>query len=108
HIDPGNIVHANDPNGLAVITQLQPISVIYSITEDQLPVVMKHLMAGETLPVEAYDRNWKTLLASGTLLTADNQIDPATGTIKLKAQFPNDDNALFPSQFVNVKMRVDT
>ena len=107
-VDLGNIVHAGDANGLVVITQLQPITVIFTIPEDSLPPVMKKLQAGEKLPVTAFDRSGKTQLASGALLTVDNQIDPATGTVKLKAQFANEDLALFPSQFVNVRMLVDT
>jgi multidrug efflux system membrane fusion protein len=107
-VDLGNIVHAGDANGLVVITQLQPITVVFTIPEDSLPPVMKKLQAGEKLPVTAFDRAGKTQLAAGTLLTVDNQIDPATGTVKLKAQFANADLALFPSQFVNVRMLVDT
>lgn len=106
-VDPGNIVHASDTNGIVVITQLQPITVIFTIPEDNLPAVMKRLQAGETLPVDAYDRAEKTKLATGTLLTVDNQIDPTTGTVKLKAQFANDDFSLFPNQFVNARMLVD-
>jgi multidrug efflux system membrane fusion protein len=107
-VDLGNIVHAGDANGLVVITQLQPITVIFTIPEDSLPPVMKKLQAGEKLPVTALDRAGRTQLAVGALLTVDNQIDPATGTVKLKAQFANEDLALFPSQFVNVRMLVDT
>ena len=106
-VDAGNIVRAGDANGLVVITQLQPITVVFTIPEDSLPPVLKKLQAGEKLPVDAYDRSDKVKLATGTLLTADNQIDPATGTVKLKAQFSNDDYALFPSQFANVHMLVD-
>lgn len=106
-VDLGNIVRAADANGLVVITQLQPITVIFTIPEDSLPPVMKKLQAGEKLPVTAFDRAGKTQLAAGALLTVDNQIDPATGTVKLKAQFANDDLSLFPSQFVNVRMLVD-
>ena len=106
-VDAGNIVRASDANGLVVITQLQPITVVFTIPEDSLPPVMKKLQAGEKLAVDAYDRSDKIKLAAGTLLTADNQIDPATGTVKLKAQFSNDDNALFPSQFANVRMLLD-
>jgi membrane fusion protein, multidrug efflux system len=106
-VDVGNIVHASDTNGLVVITQMQPIGVVFAIPEDNVPAVMKKLRAGEKLPVEAFDRAQKTKLASGTLLTVDNQIDPTTGTVKLKAQFPNDDFGLFPNQFVNVRMLVD-
>ena len=106
-VDTGNIVRAGDATGLVVIAQLQPITVVFTIPEDSLPPVMAKLRAGEKLPVDAYDRADKVKLASGMLLTADNQIDPATGTVKLKAQFPNADNALFPSQFANVRMLVD-
>lgn len=107
-VDTGNIVRASDTNGLVVITQLQPITVLFSIPEDNIPAVMKKMQAGEKLPVDAYDRSQKTLLASGTLLTLDNQIDITTGTVKLKAQFSNKDYGLFPNQFVNTKMLVET
>ena len=107
-VDPGNIVRAADANGIVVITQLSPIGVVFPIPEDQLPRVMKRLMAGDRIPVEAYDRAQKEKLGSGRLLTADNQIDPATGTIKLKAEFPNTDGMLFANQFVNVRMPVET
>jgi membrane fusion protein, multidrug efflux system len=107
-MDPGNIIHANDANGLVVITQMQPITVVFAIPEDQVPLVMKKLGAGQKIPVEAFDRAQKRRLATGTLLTADNQIDPTTGTVKLKAQFPNENFALFPNQFVNVRMLMDT
>ena len=106
-VDPGNIVRAGDASGLVVITQLQPIGVVFTIPEDNLPQVMQKLRAGDKLPVDAYDRSDKAKLASGTLLTVDNQIDPATGTVKLKAQFANADNGLFPNQFANVRMLVD-
>ncbi|MFI4922499.1 MAG: MdtA/MuxA family multidrug efflux RND transporter periplasmic adaptor subunit [Burkholderiales bacterium] len=106
-VDPGNIIHASDQNGLVVITQLQPITVIFTIPEDNVPSVMKKLQAGEKLAVDAYDRENKVKLASGILLTVDNQIDPTTGTVKLKAQFSNDDYSLFPNQFVNVRMLVN-
>jgi multidrug efflux system membrane fusion protein len=107
-VDPGNIVRAGDANGLVVITQLQPMTAIFTIPQDNLPGVMQRLRSGENLPVEAYDREQKKNLASGTLVSVDNQIDPATGTIKLKAQFPNEDASLFPNQFVNVRMLLDT
>jgi multidrug efflux system membrane fusion protein len=106
-VDPGNMVHANDANGLVVITQLQPIGVVFTTPEDALPAVMKKLRAGEKLRVDAYDRADKVKLGSGMLLTVDNQIDPSTGTVKLKAQFDNKDNNLFPNQFANVHMLVD-
>jgi multidrug efflux system membrane fusion protein len=107
-VDPGNIIHATDTQGLAVITQVRPIAVLFSIPEDELPKVRKDLRAGDQLPVEAYDRTQKNKLAAGTLLTFDNQIDTTTGTVRLKASFPNEDFSLFPNQFVNVKMLVDT
>src|SRR5881628_1930091 len=87
-VDPGNIVRAGDANGLVVITQLQPVSVVFTVPQDSVPAVLKRMQSGETIPVEAYDREQKKKLASGTLVSVDNQIDPATGTIKLKAQFP--------------------
>jgi membrane fusion protein, multidrug efflux system len=107
-VDVGNIIHATDANGLAVITQLQPIAVDFSIPEDDLPSLQTAMKADPQLPVEAFDRDLKHKLADGTLLTTDNQIDQSTGTIKLKASFPNDDNALFPNQFVNARLLVNT
>jgi len=107
-VDQGNIVRAGDANGLAVITQLQPITAVFTIPQDNLPSVLKRLRAGDPLTVEAYDREQKARLAVGTLLTADNQIDSATGTIKLKAQFANADGNLFPNQFVNLRLHLDT
>ena len=106
-VDPGNIVHASDPNGLLVITQLQPITVLFTIPEDSLPPVLNKLKAGERLPVEAFDREQKRQIAAGTLLTVDNQIDPNTGTVRLKALFPNTNNELFPNQFVNARLLLD-
>jgi multidrug efflux system membrane fusion protein len=106
-VDPGNIVHASDPNGLVVITQLQPIAVIFPIPEDSLPQVLTRLKTGEHLPVEAYDREMRQKLAVGSLLTADNQIDPTTGTVRLKAIFSNQKNELFPNQFVNARLLVE-
>jgi multidrug efflux system membrane fusion protein len=107
-VDPGNIVRANDPNnGLAVITQLQPIAVMFNIPEDDLPQVLKKTRAGQQLTVEAYNRDLKRKLATGTLLTIDNQIDPNTGTIRCKAVFANEDSALFPNQFVNARLLVE-
>ena len=106
-VDPGNVVHASDQNGLVVITQLQPIAAIFTLPEDSLPAVMSKLRSREKLPVQAYDRAGKMRLANGVLLTVDNQIDPTTGTVKLKAQFANADNQLFPNQFVNLRMLVD-
>jgi multidrug efflux system membrane fusion protein len=107
-VDPGNIVQANSTTSLVVITQLQPITVIFSIAEDHLSQIQQQLLKGKKLTVDAFDREGSTKLASGTLLTLDNVIDPTTGTLKLKAIFDNKDNALFASQFVNVKLLVDT
>jgi multidrug efflux system membrane fusion protein len=107
-VDPGNIVHAGDTNGIVVITQVQPISVLYTVPQDSLPAVMKRLASGERIPVEAWDREQRAKLAQGALASADNQVDPATGTVRLRAQFANDDSALFPNQFVNVRMTLDT
>jgi len=103
-VDPGNIVHANDTSGLLVVTQLQPISVIFTLPEDQLPEVLKRVRGGNRLAVEAFDRAAQTHLASGSLLTVDNQIDTTTGMVKAKAVFDNRDGALFPNQFVNVRL----
>jgi membrane fusion protein, multidrug efflux system len=107
-VDPGNIVHASDATGMIVITQLQPISVLFTIPEDNLPQVTQKLRAGAKLPVDAYNRDNSKKIASGTLVTLDNQIDSTTGTSKLKAVFQNADNALFPQQFVNIRLLVDT
>jgi multidrug efflux system membrane fusion protein len=107
-VDAGNIVHASDTNGLLVITQLQPISVIFSLPQDQLPQVNAKLRGGVQLPVDAYDRDDTARIASGKLQTIDNQIDLTTGTYKLKSIFTNADNSLFPNQFVNVHLLVDT
>jgi len=106
-VDAGNIVHASDTNGLLVITQLQPISVIFSLPQDQLPQVMTKLRSGTQLPVEAFDRDDTAKIATGKLQTIDNQIDVTTGTYKLKSIFSNEDNTLFPNQFVNVHLLVD-
>ena len=107
-VDPGNIVHAADTGGLVIITQLQPITVIFTIPEDSIPTVLEQLRQGVRLPVEAYDREQRRKLAEGALLTIDNQVDPTTGTVRLRAQFPNTDNRLFPSQFVNARLRLET
>jgi multidrug efflux system membrane fusion protein len=107
-IDQGNIVRANDANGLVVITQLQPISVVFTLPEDQVQPVTQRWSTNEPVVVAAYDRAGKIKLAEGKLLALDNQIDPTTGTLKLKAQFDNNDSALFANQFVNVKMHLDT
>ncbi len=105
-VDAGNIVHATDANPMLVITQLQPISVIFTLPEDSLPVVVKRMKQG-TLKVDAYARDDQTKLATGTLLTIDNQIDQTTGTDRLKATFDNKDGALFPNQFVNIRLLLD-
>jgi len=107
-VDPGNIVHASDANGMITITQLQPIAVLFTIPEDSLPQVTQKLRAGAHLPADAYNRDNSKKLASGMLMTLDNQIDNTTGTSKLKAVFDNKDNALFPQQFVNIRLLVDT
>jgi len=106
-VDVGNIVHASDTNGLLVITQLQPIAVIFALPQDQLPQVAGKLRNGSQMAVEAYDRDDTTKIESGKLLTIDNQIDTTTGTYKLKAVFNNDRNMLFPNQFVNVHLLAD-
>jgi membrane fusion protein, multidrug efflux system len=107
-VDAGNYLQVSDPNGIVVITQVKPISVIFSLPEDNIPAIMKRLSAGATLPVVAYDRSGVNQLATGSLVTVDNQIDPTTGTVKLRAQFDNSDEVLFPNQFVNVQLLVDT
>ena len=106
-VDEGNIVHATDANGLAVITQLQPITVVFSLPQDDIPQMTRRLRQGSPPVVDAYDRSLTTKLASGTLLALDNQVDPASGTIRIKASFPNEDNVLFPNQFVNARLLVD-
>jgi membrane fusion protein, multidrug efflux system len=107
-VDPGNIIHAADVNGLVVITQLQPITVVFPIPEDNLPSVITAMNKGKRLQVDAYNREQTQKLATGVLLTTDNQIDPTTGTVKLKATFDNKDSLLFPSQFVNASLLIDT
>ena len=107
-VDAGNIVRANDLNGLAVITQLQPIALVFTIPQDDIPRVQKRMRDGHELTVDAYDRDFKTKLASGKLLATDNQVDPMTGTLRLKAIFDQEDNTLFPNQFVNTRLLVDT
>src|SRR5208283_727096 len=105
-VDPGNIVQAADTNGLLIITQMDPISAIFTISEDELQAVLKKMAAGQTLEVDAYDRAATTKLAQGSLTTLDNQIDPATGTLKLRATFENAKGTLFPNQFVNARLLV--
>src|SRR5215813_14888728 len=103
-VDEVNIIRAADPNGMVVITQLQPISVLFSIPEDNLGDVLRKIRAGAQLHVEAWDHDDMKKLADGVLLTADNQIDTTTGTSKLKAVFDNKNNLLYPNQFVNVRL----
>ncbi len=107
-VDVGNYVQLSDTNGIVTITQLEPISVTFSIPEDNVPAVMKRLRAGATLPVAAFNRANTEQIAAGALRTVDNQVDTTTGTVKLRADFDNKDDALFPQQFVNVQLLVDT
>ena len=107
-VDQGNYVQTSDANGIVVITQMQPMSVIFTVPEDKISKVVKRLRDGATLPVTAYDRTDTTAIASGTLSTTDNQVDTSTGTVKLRAMFPNDKDELFPQQFVNARLLVDT
>ncbi len=106
-VDQGNIVHASDANGIAVITQMHPITVLFSIPQDDIPKVLKNLATDEAMLVEAFDRDGRTRLATGKLVTLDNQIDPSTGTVRLRAEFANTDEALFPNQFVNIQLVVE-
>lgn len=107
-IDVGNFVQTSSPTGIVVLTQLQPITVVFPVAEDFLPQIQKRIATGVKLPVTAYDRSSTIKLADGTLFAVDSQIDPTTGTIKLKAEFDNDDLALFPQQFVNAQLLIDT
>jgi multidrug efflux system membrane fusion protein len=107
-VDPGNIIHATDTTGLCVITQLEPITVIFTIPEDSLPPVLAKLRAGIRLEVDAYNREQTKKIATGHLLTVDNQIDPNSGTLRFRAEFDNKDHMLFPNQFVNARLLVDT
>jgi multidrug efflux system membrane fusion protein len=107
-VDPGNYVQTSDANGIVVITQLQPISVIFTLPEDKIPAVAQRVRDGTALTATAFDRSGATKLATGRLETIDNQIDPTTGTVKLRAAFDNPDQTLFPNQFVNVQLLVDT
>jgi multidrug efflux system membrane fusion protein len=106
-VDAGNYVTPSDANGLVVLTEVKPMSVLFTLPEDNVPEVIARLHAGSTLPVEAYDRSLSTKLASGTLSTIDNQVDTTTGTFKLRAIFANEDESLFPQQFVNIKLLLD-
>ena len=107
-VDQGNIVHANDLTGMAVITQLQPIALVFPISQDDIPRVQKQMNAGKSLTVYAFDRNQKNQLAVGKLAAIDNQVDTTTGTVRLKATFDNEDGMLYPNQFVNARLLVDT
>ena len=107
-VDVGNNVRASDVAGLVVITQTQPINAIFAIPAESVGHVVNRIGQGDTLAVEAWDRDGRTLLTTGKLLSVDNQIDVATGTVKLKAEFANKDNSLFPNQFVNIKLKVET
>jgi multidrug efflux system membrane fusion protein len=107
-VDVGNIVHASDTGGLAVITQLQPIAVIFTVPEDQITDVFRRPGEGQGLPVIAYNRDLSKKITTGKVLAIDNQVDPTTGTVKIKAEFANLDNALFPNQFVNARLLIDT
>lgn len=107
-VDPGNLVTANSSTSLLVVTQIQPITVIFTLAEDNLPEVLEQMRGGKSLTVEAFDRTQQKLLAKGKLITVDNQIDAVTGTVKLRAQFDNRDGALFPNQFVNTRLLVKT
>ena len=107
-VDAGNMVRAGDPGGIVVITEVQPIAMVFSVPADEIPAVRASLAQGEPPVVEAWDRSGRARIATGRLLTLDNQIDVATGTIRLKASFDNRDGALFPNQFVNVKLRLRT
>lgn len=106
-VDAGNMVHASDTSGLVVITEVQPIDVVFPLPQDRLPALRRRMTTGARLQVDAYEGDQKTLIATGVLLSTDNQIDTTTGTIKLKAEFPNRDSALFPNQFVNVRLHLD-
>ncbi len=107
-VDQGNMVRANDPNGICVITQLEPIGVVFTIPQDEIPRVQKRAAEKQVLTVDAFDRSFRTRLASGRLLAIDNQVDATTGTLRLKAEFKNEQGTLFPNQFVNARLTVET
>jgi multidrug efflux system membrane fusion protein len=107
-VDQGNIVRGGDATGIVVITQVTPIAVVFTVPQDTLPGLVRRMQSGDKLPVEAWDREQKARLGNGMLTAVDNLVDTATGTVKLKATFANDDGALFPNQFVNVRMKLDT
>jgi multidrug efflux system membrane fusion protein len=106
-VDPGNYVQVGDTTGLVVITQMRPITVIFTVPEDNVPAIMKRLHSGAILQVTAYNRSDTTKIATGKLMSVDNQIDTSTGTLRLRGLFDNDDEALYPNQFVNVKLLLD-
>jgi multidrug efflux system membrane fusion protein len=106
-VDPGNVIKAADSGGLVVITQLEPISLVFSVPEDSLRPILKRFRGGSSVAVDAFDREGRTKLATGTLAAIDNQIDPATGTVRMKASFDNKDGALYPNQFVNARVLID-
>jgi multidrug efflux system membrane fusion protein len=107
-VDPGNLVTANSTTALAVVTQMQPITVIFTLAEDNLPQVLEQMRGGRQLEVDAFDRTQQSLIAKGRLISIDNQIDTTTGTVKLRAEFPNSQGVLFPNQFVNTRLLVKT
>lgn len=107
-VDPGNFIQLSDTTGIAVVNTMNPITVVFSLPENYVPELTEQVYASKALKVNAYDRQQNQLLSSGWLLTIDNQIDPSTGTVKLKAQFENNDSKLFPNQFVNIKILVET
>lgn len=107
-VDVGNIVHSSDANGIVIVTEVQPITAIFTIPEDNIPAVMQHIGAQEKLVVEAWDRDNKNQLETGSLSAVDNQVDQTTGTVKFRAQFANKENKLFPNQFINIKLRLET
>lgn len=107
-VDPGNQIHANDTNGLVVVAQVQPMTVVFAVPESYLPALRERIAAGQPVVVEGWDRDFRNRLANGRLLALDNLVDPATGTIRLKAEFANADHALFPNQFVNVRLLLGT
>jgi multidrug efflux system membrane fusion protein len=106
-VDPGNVVKASDTGGLVVITQLEPIALVFSVPEDSLQPILRRFRSGGKVPVDAFDREGKTKIATGTLVAIDNQIDPTTGTVRLKASFGNTDGVLYPNQFVNARVLID-
>jgi multidrug efflux system membrane fusion protein len=106
-VDPGNVIKASDTGGLVVITQLEPIALVFSVPEDNLQPIMRRFRSGAKVPVDAFDREGRTKIATGTLVAIDNQIDPATGTVRLKASYGNTDGVLYPNQFVNARVLID-